>query len=246
MQGNNDITAQMIFNQLQGGQQQGAQQQGAPNQAGQLVLICSAHSANGTSFIARSVAMAAAAHYAPLGQRVLLLDYDLYKQSQLQEMMKAGPVHGPYDASFGVTPFWQVRAGILENSPELAAGSYASLYLQDHSGLAVSAFRWDQVGTNQSVHVVAAPDYWAALRQNFAMVIVDGPAADRTNMSASLYPHMERVAVVAQAHNSASPQTLQMTQDIQRFGGHFAGLILNETGNHTGSHTGNHTGNEPQ
>jgi len=231
MNANNEITAQAIFNQLQSRSQafSGSGVQGN----GRTILMGSAHSTSGTSYVARSVAYAAAAHYTPLGQRVLLLDYDLYKQSQLQAVMNVGPVHGPYDASFGVLPFWQVRAGVHEDSPTLAAGSYASLYLQDQSGLAVSVFRWDQIGANQSVKVVPAPDYWAALRRNFAMVIIDGPAVDRTNMSATLYPQVDSVAIVAQSHNSGSAQTLQMAQDISRYGGHFSGLILNDSGGGT-------------
>jgi len=228
MHANNDINAQNIFVQLLG-QAQARGPQGAVG-GGQLVLMGSAHSQSGTSYIARSLAFAAASHFTPLGRRVLLLDYDLYKQSQLQSVMNLGPVQGPYDASFGVTPFWDVRAGVLEDSPSLDAGGYASLYLQDHSGLAVSIFRWDQIGANQSVKVVPAPEYWHALRQNFAMVIVDGPAADRTNMSATLYPHMDNIVIVAQTHNAASAQTLQMAKDVQRFGGQFSGLILNDNG----------------
>lgn len=218
----NHNTAHAIFNQLQNPPR--------ADEAGKLVLIGSAYSGSGTSFIARSVALAAAAHYAPLGQRVLLLDYDLYKQSQLQALMQTGTVNGPYDVSFGAVPFWQVRAGILEDSPELPAAAYASLYLQDQSNLAVSVFRWDQIGTNQSVKVVPAPDYWMALRRSFAMVIIDGPALDRTNMSAALYPQVDTTAIIANAQNTGSPQTLQMAQDVQRFGGHFSGLILNDLG----------------
>jgi len=216
----NHNTAHAIFNQLQNAPRSGG--------AGQLVLLSSASSGCGTSFIARSVAFAAAAHYASHGQRVLLLDYDLYKQSQLQAMMQMGPVNGPYDVSFGVTPYWQVRAGILVDSPELPAATYASLYLQDQSGLAVSVFRWDQIGTNQSVKVVPAPEYWMALRRNFAMVIIDGPAIDRTNMSAALYPQVDTTAIVVGAQSAGDPQTVQMAQDIQRYGGHFSGLIKND------------------
>jgi len=222
----NDSTAQAIFHQLQTLSQ--------TDGFGQRVLLSSAHSASGTSFVARSIAMAAAAHYTPLGQRVLLLDYDIYKQSQLEAVMQMGPVNGPYDMSFGVTPFWQVRAGILDDSPELPAATYGSLYLQNESGLAVSVFRWDQIGSNQSVKVINTPDYWEALNHNFAMVIVDGPALDRTNMSAVLYPHMDATAIVATSQIARSPQTLQMAQDIQTFGGHFAGLILNDNTNGLG------------
>ncbi|MEP1231266.1 MAG: hypothetical protein ABJG88_11370 [Litorimonas sp.] len=194
---------------------------------GRLALISSTHSGSGTSFISRQIALEAAAQFAPLGKRVLLLDYDLYKQSQLQAIMNMGTINGPYDASFGVTPFWQVRTGITEDSYELSPEAYNSLYIQDQTGLAVSVFRWDLLGTSQAVNVIPAPDYWMKLRSNFAMVIVDGPASDRTNMSAALYPQVDTTAIVSLNQNASSPQTLQMVKDIERFGGRFSGLIVN-------------------
>jgi len=195
---------------------------------GRLALISSAHSASGTSFIARAVAMAAAANLTPRGQRVLLLDYDLYKQCQLQMVMDAGQITGPYDASFGSMPFWQVRTGVTEDSYEVPPHAYNSLYLHDQTGLAISVFRWDLIGQGQSVNIIPSPEYWINLRRNFAMVIIDGPARDRTNISAALYPQVDATAIVAHRHNAASPQTLQMSQDIERFGGRFSGLILND------------------
>lgn len=216
----NNQTARAIFQTLLAGPRR-------PN-AGCLALICGAHSRNGTSYIARSVAFAAAEHFTPLGERVLLLDYDLYKQSQLEAVMATGAIHGPYDASFGVTPFWQVRAGILEDSPEIPAAAFASLYIQDQLGLAVSVFRWDQVGTNQSLRLITSPEYWAQLRQHFAMIIVDAPAIDRSNSSAILYPYMDTCAIAALPQNVSSAQTLQMRRDIEIVGGHCSGLIVNE------------------
>jgi len=226
-QQSNDITAQSIFNHLRVSQRTG--------EAVQLILIGSAHSGSGTSYAARALALAAAAHFQPLGQRVLLLDYDLYKQGQLQALMGSGAVRGPYDASFGTMPFWQIRAGVNQDSPEMPAASYASLYIQDRTALAVTAFRWDQIGANQSVNIISATDYWARLRQNFAMVIIDSPALDRTNMAAMLYPEMDNIAIVAGPQTANSSQTLQMAQDIQsgnsHQGGYFSGLILNDAAN---------------
>lgn len=224
-----DITAQSIFNQLRAGPRADV----TNADTGQLILMSSAHSGAGTSYAARAIALAAAAHFMPLGQRVLLLDYDLYKQTQLQALMQMGVVNGPYDASFGVTPFWQIRAGLHQDSPELPAASYASLYLVEARALAVTAFRWDQIGANQSVNIISSPDYWAALRQNFGMIIIDAPALDRSNMCTALYPHMDNVAITARPENANSPQTLQMAQDIQTYNpnstGVFSGLILNNT-----------------
>ncbi len=220
IQTENHIIAQTILNQLQSSIRSDG--------LGQLVLISSAHSGDGVSYIARSIALAAAAHYAPMGQRALLLDYDIYKQCQLQALMDTGSVQGPYDASFGVVPFWQVQTEAVTGSTDCLTANYNSLYLQDQSGLATTVFRWDKIEANQTVNIIDAPHYWTALRQNFAMVIVDGPAIDRTNMSASLYPHMDSVAIVAKPQNAQSAQTLQMAKDVQRFGGQFSGLILSD------------------
>lgn len=221
----NHNVAQAIFQNLC--QQMGMDINGFNNEHGRLVLISSAHSASGTSFTARAIAMAAAGYFTPRGQRVLLLDYDLYKQCQLQMVMNMGQITGPYDASFGANPFWQVRTGVTEESYELPPQAYNSLYLHDQTGLAVSVFRWDLIGQGQSVNIISSPDYWINLRRNFAMVIIDGPASDRTNLSAALYPQVDVTAIVAGKQNAASPQSLQMSQDVERFGGRFSGLILN-------------------
>ena len=222
MQADTQIKAQAILQQFVANAR--------PDGLGKLILLSSAHSGSGTSYVARQIAIAAAAHFLPYGQRVLLLDYDIHKQSHLQSLMSRGHVHGPYDATFNVAPFWQIYEGVQPNMRQVSGAAHNSLYIDSTSELAVTAFRWDQVSPSQNVMIMPSAPYWAELRRRFALIIIDGPALDRSPLSSDLFAYMDMNAIISTPQNSTSAQTMQMVQNIQNGSGKFSGLILNKTG----------------
>lgn len=205
-----------------------------PDGRSQIVSVTSSISNNGTSHVARTLALLAAQHFSVSGQRVLLVDFDLDKQSQGPFFSRPeagrtyGEMQGPYDATFGQTPFWQISPNALSGSgPQGNDNSYCQLFLVGQTGLAVTQFDWAAVKSGQKVLTVASRNYWQALRDNFGFIIVDCPAYDRTDIGLQIFPEADKTVLVSQEHRRADPVHSTLFQTISNAGGHCAGLILN-------------------
>jgi Mrp family chromosome partitioning ATPase len=188
----------------------------------------------GTSYVARNLALLAAAHYLPFGRRAVLIDLDLTHQTQAAyfrspaALAQYGHSQGPYDATFGAEPFWQVSPdGIDAQGRRKSAALYGGLHLIGATGLAVTEFRWSEIKTGQSVHCTAAREYWNALRDQFAVVIVDAPAIDRTDIAMTVVAEADRTAVICSAARASHAVQAQLSARIDMEGGRCAGLIVN-------------------
>ncbi len=206
-----------------------------PDGGAHIVALTSAFSQSGTSFVARDLALLAAQHYMPQGGRAALIDFDVNQQTQAagfdtpKSIAKHGALQGPYDASFGQTPFWQV-------SPEMVSGdgkrgksaSHCGLFFVGETGLAVSRFEWETVKDGQTVHVTKAPDYWQAARSQFSVIIVDCPAFERTDIALNVICEADATILISPKHRSTDLELVSLAQTISASGGTCAGMILND------------------
>lgn len=202
-------------------------QEGAEHGQSPIVALTSPFTRSGTSHVARDLAKLAAAHYAMENGRVALIDFDIHAQTQALSFR--GPhesLHGPFDATFGETPFWQVSQA---DNAALAVRPhpYCELYFVGETGLAVSKFNWDNVKTGQSVTLQAAPDYWAASKSQFSMIIVDCPAFDRSEAGLLMIPDADATVLVSPAHRASEAEHTELSQKINAAGGKCTGMILN-------------------
>ncbi len=186
----------------------------------------------GTSYVARNLALLAAQHYGPYGQRVLLVDMDLSQQTQAEYFRNLtaqyGAVEGPYDATFGAEPFWQVSPdGIDAQGMRKSAALYGGLNLVGQTGLAVTEFRWSEIKQGQSVHVIAARDYWHSLRDEFALVIVDTPAFDRADTALTIIPEADKTVIICATDTASRPAQKELSDRIVAENGRCAGLVIN-------------------
>jgi len=188
----------------------------------------------GTSYVARTLALLAAQHYAPYGQRVGLVDMDIsQQQSQMKifrdSMALYGEVQGPFDATFGEDPFWQVSPdGVDEFGRRKSASLYGGLNLIGQTGLAVTEFRWSEVKAGQSVHITQARKYWHALRDQFALVIVDTPAFDRADTALTVVPEADKTVIICAPDTANLPSQKALSDRIEAEEGRCAGLVINE------------------
>jgi len=203
-----------------------------------ILALTSTHSGVGTSYVARELAILAAQHYTAYGQRVALIDLDIaglaqYAYfSQRNEFMpqeSAISLQGPYDATFGCSPFWQVSPDNLDDmGVRKNAALYGAMYLVGETGLTITKFNWDELKEGQNVHLSTAPEYWAALRDNFALVIVDTPAFDRSDTALTVIPEADKTVLVTEPNRASDPALQHLSDKILHHHGHCAGLVVNE------------------
>jgi Mrp family chromosome partitioning ATPase len=199
-----------------------------------VLVMLSAETGAGTSYVARHLALLAAAHYAPYGQRAALIDLDLTNQGQAaffrshEGQTEFGVSQGPYDATFGVEPFWQVSPdGVDDQGHRKSTALYGGLHLIGSTGLAVTEFRWSEIKAGQTVHITAAREYWNAVRDHFAVVIVDAPALDRTDIALTVVPEADKTAIICSNGRASDATQKQLSDRIKAENGRCAGLIVN-------------------
>lgn len=201
---------------------------------GPVIAVTAAYDRVGTSYVARNLALLAAQHYAPFGQRVALVDLDLTQQSQSgffsdpMQQSTFGPMQGPYDATFGKTPFWQVSPdGVDADGNRISAARYGALFLVGDTGLTVTKFNWEEIKDGQNVHLVASRDYWHALRDQFAVVIVDTPSFARADTALTVIPEADKTVIVCDSARVADPAQKALFDKIAEHEGRCAGMVVN-------------------
>lgn len=200
---------------------------------GPVIVITSNDTGVGTSYVSRMLGLLAAEHYAPYAHRVALIDMDITQQSQMvyfrQTEAQYGECQGPFDATFGQEPFWQVSPdGIDGLGRRKSAALYGGLNLIGETGLAVTEFHWPDVKAGQAVHIRGARDYWHTLRDHFALIIIDTPAFDRTDTAISVVGEADKTVIVCAPDTAHLPSQKVLSERIVSAGGRCAGLVINE------------------
>ena len=202
---------------------------------GPVIAVTAAYDGVGSSYVARNLAILAAQHYGPFGQRVALVDLDLTQQTQSaffsdpMQQASYGPMQGPYDATCGQTPFWQVSPdGVDDDGNRKSAARYGALYLIGDTGLTVTKFNWDEIKDGQNVHLVASRDYWHAMRDQFAVIIVDTPSFQRADTALTVIPEADKTVIVCDGARASDPAQKALSERITENEGRCAGLVINE------------------
>lgn len=203
-----------------------------PDGAAPIIAVMSAFSQSGSSHVARELALLAAS--SPSHSRVGLFDLDINKQSQADYFDRPAPIsqygvlEGPFDATFGQVPFWQVSPDMVDHEGgRSAASSYCGLYMLGQTGLVLTRFDWASVKAGQSVHVANSPAYWQSARAQFSILIVDCPSSERTDIAMNVVPYADATIIVSPEHRSTDAAHGELSQIITGAGGICAGLILN-------------------
>ena len=199
-----------------------------------VIGLISPFSYSGTSHTARELALLAAQHYSPQGKRVALIDFDLDKPSQKNffgsaiSQSKYGVLSGPYNATFGQAPFWQISPEMMGEDQEKSGDKgIAELYLVGETGLAITGFNWSQLKEGQRAHIVRSTEYWDALRAQFAFVVVDCPAFDRNDTALTLVPDADSIVLVCLPSQAHDPGQASYSNLIHEQGGICLGQIIN-------------------
>ncbi|HEY3797776.1 MAG TPA: sugar kinase [Caulobacteraceae bacterium] len=191
--------------------------------------LISARSGEGVSTVARELALHAARREK---KRVWLIDLDLMAQTQADVIGHDGARFGPLGPAASATPdgsmFFTVRPPLKR--PDGRAwpdGRYLGAHAVGGPGLWVTRFRRDAMRGGQTVHVLATPDYWQALRRHADLIIVDAPAGERSHAGLSVAPFMDAIVLVVAADEGDARAPTDLRDALTDAGGHCAGLFVN-------------------
>lgn len=201
----------------------------APAHRGRVLQFVSAESGEGTSTVAREFARLAAVR---TQKPVWLVDADLAKQSQLSAIQAkpdrfarlAPAVQASPDGSsfYAITPHLKGRDG-RPVAPSRLMTAQACL----GGRLFVTRFRHDLLRAGQRAEVIGDPAYWTALRQHADMVVIDAPAANRSDAALALAPYVDATILVVAAETTAAGEPLALRDEIDAVGGVIAGVVMN-------------------
>jgi hypothetical protein len=201
----------------------------AARSRGRLVEFIAARGGEGSSTVAREFAL----HVAGVeGKRVWLIDLDLMGQTHAETFAAAperfGVLGPPSSASPDGSMFFTVQPPLKR--PDGRAwpdARYISAHAVAGGNLWVTRFRRDALRDRQGVHVTPTADYWNALRRHADLVVVDAPAADRSQAGITVSPFMDEVVLVVAADERDAAAPMQLRDDLEAAGATCAGLFVN-------------------
>jgi hypothetical protein len=191
-----------------------------------------ARDGEGVSTVAREFAFHAA-H--ALGQRVWLVDLDLMAQSQAASLAQAperfGVLGPPASASPDGSMFFSVRPPLRRpDGRPWADARFICARSVGGTSLWVTEFRREAMRSRQGVHVLPSGDYWSALRRHADVIVVDAPAAERSQAGITLAQFMDEVILVVDAEQGDLRASGRLRDAVTEAGGHCAGLFCNRVG----------------
>jgi Mrp family chromosome partitioning ATPase len=203
---------------------------GAPTRGrARAVEFIAARDGEGVSTVAREFAIFAAN---VVGRRVWLVDLDLMGQSQAETIGHAPARFGDLGPAASATPdgsiFFSVQPPLRRPDGRPWPDSrYICAHAVGGAGLWVTRFRRDALGGRQGVHVTPTPDYWNALRRHADLVVVDAPAADRSQAGLTVAPFMDDVVLVVSADDGDVRGPAQLRDALAEAGARCSGLFVN-------------------
>jgi len=200
-----------------------------PAGSGRVVQFACAASGEGTSTVAREFARFAAGR---TRKAVWLVDLDFADSSQFRTLASAPRLFGDMGKASAASPdgssFFTVQppARDAEGKPVTDA-RYMVAHPMGGSQLWVTRFRREMLSPGQGVRMRATPDYWNALRRHAELVVVDSPAAERSNVGLTIAPFMDFTVLVVAADGADAGAAAALKDSILAAGGRCAGLVFN-------------------
>jgi len=202
----------------------------APLDRGSVVQFVSATTGEGTSTVAREFARLAAGRSR---RPVWLVDADLDDQSQMAAVNAEPERFGRLGRAAGASPdgsiFFGFRPPVRDRDgrPVGDANLLAARPAMD-ARLWITRLRLDMIG-GQRAEIAPSGAYWDALRRYADHVVIDAPAADRSDTAMQLAPYADLTVLVLAADETEAGAVAALRDQIDAAGGRVAGLVLNRT-----------------
>ncbi len=203
----------------------------APAHRGRVVQFVSAANGEGVSTLAREFSRLAAVR---ARRPVWLVDADLAQQGQQEAIAgdagRFGQLGAPAQASPDGSSFYVVTPQVQGRDGRPVPASRLSTARPCLGGrLWVTRFRGEVLRAGQRAEPLADPRYWDAMRRHADTVIVDSPAAERSDVAITLAPFMDATILVVAANSTAANEPVILRDEIEAAGGTIAGVVVNRS-----------------
>ena len=207
-----------------------------PTQRGRVLQFVSARTGEGTSTIAREFARLAAVRSR---RPAWLIDADIHDQSQLSavamETDRYGTVQGQASASPDGSAFFTIHPPLKDRQGKpMADGRLLHARAVLGGRLWVTRLRTEAMHVAQRAQFLGTADYWEAMRRHADYVIVDSPAADRSDAALTLAPHMDATVLVVAADEKDVGDPAALRDALEAADGFVAGMVFNRAPEHEG------------
>lgn len=202
----------------------------APAHRGRVIQIAAASAGEGVSLVAREYARLAAVR---ARGPVWLIDADLAQQGQMEAIAADGARFGALGRPAQATPDGSVFYAV---SPPLKGADGRPVHPAQlvaarpclGGRLWVTRFATERLRSGQRVEAVAEPRYWDALRRHADTVVIDAPAADRSDTAITFAPLVDATVIVV---GEASPpgDAVALRDELEAAGGRIAGVVVNRS-----------------
>jgi len=196
---------------------------------GRVVQFVSARTGEGTSTVAREFARVAAVR---ARRPAWLIDADVYDQNQLNavamEPQRFGPVQGYASASPDGSAFFTIHPPLKDPQGKPLADSrllHARAVLGGR--LWVTRLRAEALHIAQRAQFLASGAYWEAMRKHADYVIIDSPAADRSDAALALAPYLDATVLVVAADERDVGEPAALRDALEAAEGFVAGMVFN-------------------
>lgn len=200
-----------------------------PPGRGRVVQFASARTGEGASTIAREFARLAAVR---AKRPAWLIDADIYDQSQLSavglEPERYGQVQGLASASPDGSAFFSLNPPLRDQQGRPMPDSrllHARAVLGGR--LWVTRLRAPALHPTQQVRFLASGAYWDAMRRHADYIVIDSPAADRSDAALALAPYVDATVLVVAADERDVADPAALRDALEAAGGFVAGMVFN-------------------
>ncbi|MBI1408091.1 MAG: sugar kinase [Caulobacter sp.] len=194
-----------------------------------VVQFVAAHRGEGTSTVAREFARFAARR---AGKTVWLVDLDLHASPQHAAIAADPQLYGPLGPAVSASPDGSTFVTVQppsRNAEGVAVpdARYVAAHAVGEGRWWVTRFRKEGLKGRQTVHILPGADYWNALRKHADLVVIDSPAADRSQAALTVAPFIDQTVLVVAADQPDVRSPAQLRDAIVTAGGRCAGVFFN-------------------
>ncbi|WP_269516326.1 hfsB [Brevundimonas subvibrioides] len=203
----------------------------APAHRGRVIQFACANTGEGASTVAREFARLAAVR---ARKPVWLIDADLAQPCQLEAVAADRERFGRLGAAVASSPngssFYAVSPPVIGRDRKPVAPARLMTARPCLGGrLWVTRFRAELLRSGQRVEALPDPRYWDAMRRHADTIIIDAPAADRSDLSITLAPFVNATVLVVAGEMSGAAEPVILRDEIEAVGGRIAGVVVNRS-----------------
>ncbi len=203
----------------------------APGHRGRVIQIACANTGEGASTVAREFARLAAVR---ARKPVWLIDADLSQPGQQEavacEPERFGRLGAPAASSPNGASFFAVSPPVMGRDRKPIAHARLMTARPCLGGrLWITRFRAEVLRSGQRAEALPDPRYWDAMRKHADTVVIDSPAADRSDIAITLAPYVDATVLVVAAESTAANEPVILRDEIEAVGGRIAGVVVNRS-----------------